>query len=400
MSAGKREGNCGDAKALSDDLDCCLRTEIKKAGVEIMENKSTVMAEYDSKYELYKKFTLEIEHQLRNILDAEGIVYNAVTCRLKGRESLSKKIDRKNDKYSALEDLTDIAGVRVITYYAEDVDKVAEIVGKQFTIDKENSIDKRDALEPDRFGYCSVHYVVEMSQDRLQLREYQAFRGLKCEIQIRSVLQHAWAEIEHDLGYKSEIAIPKGIRRNFSRLAGLLEIADKEFQEIRSFLQSYQNEAPEKVKSEEFQDAEIDAILLQAIITTNPDIAALNEAIGNYFHCPVSSEILTESLESTINTLHWHGIYTVSQLNACIKNNKNNAAIIAEKFSKISQKYAIMSIDTEMLITAALSYICYAEMIKKNLDYDQIMQYFTDNNISSSGIVEDFVRCLLQLSKE
>lgn len=83
-------------------------------------------------------------------------------------------------------------------------------------------------MEPDRFGYCSVHYVVEMSQKRLNLYEHQAYEGLKCEIQIRSVLQHAWAEIEHDLGYKSEIAIPKRIRRNFSRLAGLLEIADKE----------------------------------------------------------------------------------------------------------------------------------------------------------------------------
>ena len=116
-----------------------------------MENKSTVMAEYDSKCRLYQNFTSEMEHQLRNILDAEGIVYNAITHRIKDRESLSKKIDRKNDKYSALGDLTDIAGVRVITYYAEDVDKVAEIVEKEFVVDRENSIDKRNALEPDRF---------------------------------------------------------------------------------------------------------------------------------------------------------------------------------------------------------------------------------------------------------
>lgn len=359
-----------------------------------MENKSTVMAEYDDKCRLYQSFSSEIEHQLRNILEAEGIVYNAITYRLKDRESLGKKIDRKNDKYTALGDLTDIAGVRVITYYAEDVDKVAEIVEREFTVDKENSIDKRDALEPDRFGYCSVHYVVEMSQERLRLREYQAYEGLKCEIQIRSVLQHAWAEIEHDLGYKSEIAIPKKIRRNFSRLAGLLEIADKEFQEIRSFLQAYQNEATEKVASEEFQDSEIDAILLEAIITSNPDVETLNGIIRNYCDRTFSPEISTSTLELIIDELHWLGVYTVNQLNNCIENNKDTAAVIAEGF--IAKK----SVKTPISKTIALFYICYAELLRRKPDYDQIMQYLEENNISYGEEREEGAHKLLQLSAE
>ena len=360
-----------------------------------MENKSTVMAEYDNKYRLYQNFVSEIEHQLKNILKVEGIVYNAITFRLKDRESLSKKIDRKNDKYAALGDLTDIAGVRVITYYAGDVDKVAEIVEREFAIDKENSIDKRDALEPDRFGYCSVHYVVEMSQERLNLREYQAYAGLKCEIQIRSVLQHAWAEIEHDLGYKSEIAVPKGIRRNFSRLAGLLEIADKEFQEIRSLLQSYQNEATKKVACEEFQDSEIDAILLEAIITSNPDIRTLNEIIRNCLDSPFFSEITTAALEARINELHWLNIYTVSQLNHCIENNKDTAALIAKEFlceDTTKNKSTSKAI--------ALFYICYAELLRRKPDYGQILQYFEENNISYGAERRDGARRLFQLSKK
>lgn len=364
-----------------------------------MGNKSNVMAEYDSSYRLYKNFTSEIEHQLKNILDAEGIIYNAVTSRLKDRESLRKKIDRKKDKYSTLGNITDIAGVRVITYYAEDVDKVAEIVEREFEVDRENSIDKRKSLEPDRFGYCSVHYVVEMSQERLKLRENHTFRGLKCEIQIRSVLQHAWAEIEHDLGYKSEIAIPKGIRRNFSRLAGLLEIADKEFQEIRSFLWSYQNEAAEKIMSGEFRDAEIDAVLLQAVITTNPDIKALNKTIENYFHIPVSQEISTESLEFIINKLYLLDIHTVSQLINCIKSNKNTAVIIVEKFSQNIQKFP-RELYSEMWIAAALLYICYAEIVRRNFDYKQITQYFEDADISFGADTEDIVRYLLHLSEK
>lgn len=368
-----------------------------------MENKSTVMAEYDSKCRLYQNFASEIEHQLTNILDAEGIVYNAITSRIKDRDSLSKKIERKNDKYSSLGDLTDIAGVRVITYYEKDVDEVAKIVEQEFTVDKENSIDKRASLEPDRFGYCSVHYIVQMGPKRLNLRENQPYAGLKCEIQIRTVLQHAWAEIEHDLGYKSDIAIPKDIRRNFSRVAGLLEIADKEFQEIRSFLQSYQNEAPEKVKSEEFQDAEIDAILLKAIITTNPDIEALNEIIGNYFHCPISEEIPTIWLERTIDRLQWFGINTVNQLNNFIENNKDIAAIAAKHFllPQEGEKYKD-SKKAPISKDIALFYICYAEIVRRNFNYDQIMQYFEETNISRNDdrARENGVQCLLQLSEE
>lgn len=362
-----------------------------------MENKPTVMAEYDSKCKLYKNFTSEIEHQLKNILDAEGIIYNAVTSRLKERESLSKKIDRKNDKYASLSDLTDIAGVRIITYYTKDVDKVAEIVEKEFTVDRKNSIDKRKSLEPDRFGYCSVHYVVEMSPDRLKHRENQEFKGLKCEIQIRSVLQHAWAEIEHDLGYKSEIAIPKDIRRNFSRLAGLLEIADKEFQEIRSFLWSYQNKAAEKIMSGEFQDVEIDAVLLKAILTTNPDIEELNKAITNCCHGPFSLEFSTELIENEIDNLHSLGIYTVGQLINCIKNSKSNAAIVAEKIYCDN----IMDLDLNDLLlprTVALTCICLAEIAGRNFSDDQIMQYFGEK-ASDHKDLEEF-RCFLQQLSE
>lgn len=362
-----------------------------------MGNKSTVMAEYDGKCRLYQNFTSEIEHQLKKLLDAEGIIYNAVTSRLKDRESLSKKIDRKKDKYSALDNLTDIAGVRVITYYAEDVDKVAEIVEREFEVDRKNSIDKRKSLEPDRFGYCSVHYVVEMSQERIKLRENQAFRGLKCEIQIRSVLQHAWAEIEHDLGYKSEIAIPKGIRRNFSRLAGLLEIADKEFQEIRSFLWSYQNEAAEKIMNGEFQDVEIDAVLLKVIVTTNPDIEEINKAIGNYCDPPFDSEFSTELVESDIDDLHWLGIHTVGQLINCIENNKRDAEIVAEKLYRDN----IMDLEWSKFLLpemAAFPCVVLAELLRKNLSADQIMQYLGKDDLGKEG-AENFMYFLQQLSE-
>jgi hypothetical protein len=78
----------------------------------------------------------------------------------------------------------------------------------------------------------SLQYVVQLDSVRKQQIEYKRLAELKCEIQIRTILQHAWAEIEHDLEYKSETNPPE-IRRRFAALSALLEIADREFEDIR-----------------------------------------------------------------------------------------------------------------------------------------------------------------------
>ena len=132
-----------------------------------------------------------------------------------------------------LREITDLAGVRVITYFPSDVDQIVKEIEENFVIDKENSIDKRNISDPSSFGYVSVHLIVELFDDRLKLPEYSLFKEMKCEIQVRTILQHAWAEIEHDIVYKSTEEIPFELRRNFSSLAGLLEVADREFELIR-----------------------------------------------------------------------------------------------------------------------------------------------------------------------
>ena len=132
--------------------------------------------------------------------------------------------------------------MRIITYFSNDVDKIANIIRKEFKIDELNSIDKRDPDDPTKFGYVSLHYVVSLRNNRTNLPEAKKFKGLKIEIQIRTILQHAWAEIEHDLGYKSEKDIPKKIKRQFSRLASHIELADEEFIRIRDAINLYRTE--------------------------------------------------------------------------------------------------------------------------------------------------------------
>ena len=342
----------------------------------VLDKTHNILEEYDSKKCLYSHFIGEIEHQVKSILQTSGISVNAITSRLKDKDSLKGKIDRKDGKYKNISDITDIVGIRIITYFSEDVDRIAEIIESEFDVDKENSIDKRESLEPDRFGYCSVHYVVKMSQQRLKLRECAAFKGLKCEIQIRSILQHAWAEIEHDIGYKSEITVPKEMRRSFSRIAGLLEIADKEFDEIRASLAEYKNSATEKINTEEFLHHEIDAVILEAMINKNADIVRLNEHLETLFRQKL--DVADDASSAvTIQQLKWFDITTVGQLSKVISENTDFAIKIASEKLK---NYEVKS-DSHPRKTVAFFYLCYALLLKYHCDIEKIEKYLSDLHI-------------------
>jgi ppGpp synthetase/RelA/SpoT-type nucleotidyltranferase len=191
-----------------------------------------ILTEYDRDKELYDRFCASVKRLLLELLETSKIKFSDVTSRLKKRDEFEKKI--KDSKYKSARDVTDIAGARVITYFEDDIDRVFYLIRDNFEIDIQNSIDKRQTPRPDQFGYQSFHLVTLLTSPRVSLPEYHVFFGLKIEIQIRSVLQHAWAEIEHGLGYKRQSGVPAAIRRRFSRIAGLLELADGEFVAVRN----------------------------------------------------------------------------------------------------------------------------------------------------------------------
>ncbi|MFF8322549.1 GTP pyrophosphokinase family protein [Streptomyces bobili] len=174
------------------------------------------------------------------MLISREIQFHYIRSRVKTKVSTVRKLANPTKSYTGISDLTDMLGVRIVTYFPDDVDRVAKMIRDEFSIDEENSTDKRASLDPDRFGYLSLHYVASLAKNRVALAEYARFADFTFEIQIRSILQHAWAEIEHDLGYKASNAIPVEVRRRFSRIAGLLEVADNEFQEIRNYLTKHQ----------------------------------------------------------------------------------------------------------------------------------------------------------------
>jgi putative GTP pyrophosphokinase len=182
----------------------------------------------------YRLLSEKTKEFLSAILSSKGIIPHSITSREKDPEQLRAKITREEEvPYAMFNGITDLAGVRIIAYFPSDVDKIVPLIEKEFKVDPKHSVDKRLSSDPAVFGYASVHFVVEFRPDMLKLPEYALFGKMKCEIQVRTILQHAWAEIEHDIVYKSSEEIPFRLRRRFACLAGLLEIADREFESLR-----------------------------------------------------------------------------------------------------------------------------------------------------------------------
>lgn len=134
--------------------------------------KDNIMNEYMQKKGLYEHLSVSVLQITEGLMRKHGIKYATAEYRIKEENSLSEKIRKKGDKYKALSDITDIGGIRIITYYANDVDRVAELIEREFKVDKENSIDKRKTLGPKVFGYLSLHYVICLDDRRAVLPEY------------------------------------------------------------------------------------------------------------------------------------------------------------------------------------------------------------------------------------
>lgn len=247
----------------------------------------------------------QIETRLTGLLIQAGVGIQSISSRLKSPHSLSKKLARPDKTYSSLWDVTDLAGIRVVTFFEDSINEIAALIEKNFVVDYQHSTNKLNAQEHDRFGYRSLHYICSWPIDE-QLPGLP--REIRFEVQIRTILQHAWAEIEHDLGYKAgDLAAPK-IRRRFSRLASLLEIADQEFVSIKDDLGAYVKSIYELATPDD-QAIELDAISIE-VISEQSEVAAVDTSIAKYLGVDLGNETFFPNYLVTM--LKFAGIHTVS----------------------------------------------------------------------------------------
>ena len=218
--------------------------------------------------------TDKLKALLGDLLAAQSIDFHVLEARTKKVDSFEDKIKRPERKYTdPLRQVTDLVGLRIITYYDDDVDRACETIRREFKVDEKNSVDRR-RTSPDQFGYSSVHLVVSLSPRRARLPEWKDVGGLQAEIQVRTVLQHAWAAISHALQYKQEAGIPLPLRRKLSRLAGLLELADEQFRELRDQQSALSEDVRERIEAREL-GVSVDTTSLSEYIQRSPEVASL-----------------------------------------------------------------------------------------------------------------------------
>ena len=146
--------------------------------------------------------------------------------------SFAAKADRSVDGQrlytDPLAEITDQVGLRVITFLRDDVSTVANLLGEEMQLLDDRDMGQETA-STGRWGYASRHLLVAVAGEQQP-----------ASIQVRTVLQHAWAEFEHDIRYKGSIPEEDApdLDRRFTLAAGLLELADREFSAIRERLRS------------------------------------------------------------------------------------------------------------------------------------------------------------------
>jgi putative GTP pyrophosphokinase len=293
--------------------------------------------EYRRATELLPEFGTWLASLLSTLLKADDIQFYRVDHRVKSPDSVARKLARPRKGMNdagprTLATLTDLLGLRIVTYFTDVVDDVAGLIEREFTIDKDNTVDKRAALDVDRFGYLSLHYVAELGPSRTGLPEYQKYGGIKFEIQIRSILQHAWAEIEHDLGYKSEAAVPRDIRRQFSRLAGTLELIDDAFVDIRDKIGQYQDQAQDDIDAGAFSSIEIDQDSLSVFVQSSARIGELDELIARARSTTVQNHVDKQFLGHQAEQLRALGFYAIEDLSNYLEQHRKLLGTFARRW--------------------------------------------------------------------
>jgi ppGpp synthetase/RelA/SpoT-type nucleotidyltranferase len=261
---------------------------------------------YARQHNDYRMAAERLQRLVQDLLASHrGQIHN-ISAREKDCHSLRVKLLSK--RYEDPEkELTDYLGVRIITYFDDTVDDVVTSLKKEFSIDAANSMDKRALLGPNEFGYRSVHLVARLKSPRNRNMEYRTLRNLCFEIQVRSILEHAWAEIEHEIAYKSAIDFPKEEARLLASVAGTLEILDREFRQLRSI-------------RARVVDTQRRRLARKQGLTENLDAARMIAAVSMLY--PESPTVTPGSERLLLIALNEIGVRTSQQILAVIRKSK------------------------------------------------------------------------------
>ncbi|MGB6127436.1 MAG: hypothetical protein WBG30_01685 [Psychrilyobacter sp.] len=330
------------------------------------------LKKYDKMLPVYNDMIDVIGEIFENEIENKEYKLQSIDFRVKTKESLTKKIHDKGRKYQRLSDITDVVGVRIVTFMEDQVDVAAEKIKDFFIVDEKNTIDKRKTLDPRSFGYLSLHYVVSFPIEA----KYKRFKGVRFEIQIRSLLQHTWATIEHDLGYKSRIGIPDELIRSFSRVASLLELADKEFVNIKKDLMKYEEKVHNSIKLGKNMpsDSPLNNITIRYFMENN--IILNNLFRDTLEELNLKEEIREEAPVEIIKLLNYFKIKRIGDLETIFQTKKREIVFVSSKLVQETGEYVM----EKRGVFYSMAYVLLGgEPLSEKLKFLEMFKILTDD---------------------
>ena len=230
---------------------------------------------YDALKPDFENLEQEALHCLRESSVLRGIKIHSISGRVKERSSFLEKIERKKYKHP-IEETDDLVGIRIVCLFTDDLKTIGEAVAQEFgVLHAEDKVHDADVAS---FGYMSQHYVCRLRPE-FHGRRYDRIKNQKFEVQCRTLLMDAWANVSHHLAYKGEKSIPTPLRKDFHALSGLLYVADRQFQSLLSAAKESQAEAANRIGEvmADGADEPLDLSTMQALLDELfPDRAQIN----------------------------------------------------------------------------------------------------------------------------
>ena len=185
---------------------------------------------YVEKLSLYEEYASRVRNLVQDLIEREDIEVHSIEGWAKAPADLVRALNARGDDGDAgLNAMSDLVTVRVLLRFPEDVYKVEEIILAEFDVDRDRSVPSSGLEDPFRFGYPAVVYALALSESRSSLREWGKYRGLGFRLELRTMLQEAWATISPRVNLNVDAVSEKKLKRRLVRLAALLEEADEGF---------------------------------------------------------------------------------------------------------------------------------------------------------------------------
>lgn len=229
----------------------------------------------------YKNLAREVEFALETTTAQKEIKTHSISSRVKTAESLSHKAQLK-EVNDPLNEIDDLVGIRVVVLFLSDLPRLDQLIRETFDVHEYD--DKVVSGDPASFGYMSVHYVAALSDKHAGPR-YDAIKGMKFEVQTRTVVMDAWANVSHYLDYKGESSVPEELRKDFFALSGLFYVADQHFEIFADQARKSSEQALQRLDSIPDDDLEINLDTLAAYLNrrypdrVTSDRAAISEMV-------------------------------------------------------------------------------------------------------------------------